>query len=353
MLWAEKSIRMEKARQLFEAKEEYFIRNGAMLLEKQITCNQGRDTEPIKIFSAKDIQQATNNYDPNLIIGSVIATVYKGTLDEREVAIKVQGPSMHWPFEMVVDFFLNQVTIKQLISHKNIMRVYGCCLETEIPMLVFELISNGTLFHHLHGQCNEIPCRISWLERLRIAIEASYALCYMHYGRPRPIVHLNVKSSNIFLDESWTAKVSDFGFLVSIAPGEDFFQASSIKGTLGYMDPEYLETLQVTEKCDVYSFGVVLVEVLTGHNPTEMFLRHNNLVDYFVLKMEENCILQIVDDVVLSQGSNEDIQAFAKLALRCIKKKGDERPAMREVTLELRRIQHLIRSKQNNETSSA
>ena len=141
MLWAEKSIRMEKARQLFEAKEEYFIRNGAMLLEKQITCNQGRDTEPIKIFSAKDIQQATNNYDPNLIIGSVIATVYKGTLDEREVAIKVQGPSMHWPFEMVVDFFLNQVTIKQLISHKNVMRVYGCCLETEIPMLVFELIS--------------------------------------------------------------------------------------------------------------------------------------------------------------------------------------------------------------------
>ena len=157
--------------------------------------------------------------------------------------------------------------------------------------------------------------------------------------------------SNI-LDESWTAKVSDFGFSVSIAPGEDFFQASSIKGTLGYMDPEYLETLQVTEKCDVYSFGVVLVEVLTGHNPTEMFLRHNNLVDYFVLKMEENCILQIVDDVVLSQGSNEDIQAFAKLALRCIKKKGDERPAMREVTLELRRIQHLIRLKQNNETGS-
>ncbi|XP_075643684.1 wall-associated receptor kinase 17-like isoform X1 [Castanea sativa] len=349
----EKSIRMEKPRQLFEAKEEYFIRNGAMLLEKQITCNQGRDIEPIKIFSAKDIQQATNNYDPNLIIGSVIATVYKGTLDEREVAIKVKGPPMHWPFEMVVDFFLNQVTIKQLISHKNVMRVYGCCLETEIPMLVFELISNGTLFDHLHGQCNEIPCRISWLERVRIVTETSYALCYMHYGRPRPIVHLNVKSSNIFLDESWIAKVSDFGLSVSIAPGEDFFQASFVGGTTGYIDPEYLETLQVTEKCDVYSFGVVLVEVLTSHYPTETFLGHMNLVDYFDLSMEENRILQIVDDVVLSQGSNEDIQALAELALRCIKKKGDERPAMREVTLELRRIQHLIRSKQYNETGSA
>ncbi|XP_030964792.1 wall-associated receptor kinase-like 8 [Quercus lobata] len=210
------------------------------------------------------------------------------------------------------------------------MRLYGCCLETEIPMLVFELISNSTLFDNLQGQYNEIPCRISWLVRVRIATETSYALCYMHYGRPRPIFHLNVKSSNIFLDESWIAKLSNFGFSVSIALAEDFFQGNSIEGTIGYIDPEYLETLRVTEKSDVYGFGVVLVEVLT-----------------------ENCILQIVDDMVLSQGSNEDIQAFSELALRCIKKNRDERPAMGEGMLELRWIQLLIRSKQNNEIGSA
>ncbi|KAF3954273.1 hypothetical protein CMV_020365 [Castanea mollissima] len=254
----EKSIRIEKARHVFEAKEEYFIQNGAMLLEKQITCNQGRDTEPIKIFSAKEIQQATNNYDPNLILGSDIATVYKGMLDEREVAIKVKGPTIYCSTELMVDFFLQQVTIKQLISHKNVVRLYGCCLETKIPMLVLEFIRNGTLSDHLHGQRNKIPCQISWLDRVRIATETSYALC---------------------------------------------------------------------------------------HHPTEMFLRHNNLVDYFVLKMRENCILQIVDDVVLSQGSNEDIQAFAELALRCLNNKGDERPSMREVTIELRRILQLVRSR--------
>ncbi|XP_050278913.1 wall-associated receptor kinase-like 22 [Quercus robur] len=347
---------MEKARHVFKAKEEYFIQNGAMLLEKQITCNQGRDTEPIKIFSAKEIQQATNNYDPNLILGSDIATIYKGILDEREVAIKVKGPRTFCSTETMVDFFLQQVTIKQLISHKNVVRHYGCCLETEIPMLVLEFIPNGTLFDQLHGQRNKINCRISWLDRVRIATETSYALCYMHYGRLRPIVHLDVKSTNIFLDEFLTAKLSNFGFAVSIAPGEDFFQGSSVRGTYGYVDPEYQATLQVTDKCDVYSFGVVLVEVLTGHYPTEMFLRHNNLVDYFVLSMEENRIFQIVADVVLGQGSNEDIQAFVELALRCVKNKGDERPNMREVTIELRRILQLVMSKDSklsNETGSA
>uniref|UniRef100_A0A2N9FEY5 Protein kinase domain-containing protein n=1 Tax=Fagus sylvatica TaxID=28930 RepID=A0A2N9FEY5_FAGSY len=245
-------------------------------------------------------------------------------------------------------FFLNEVTIKQLISHKNVVRLYGCCLETEIPILVFEFFPKNTVFSHLHGQGIEVTCPISWLDRVRIATETSYALCFMHCGRSRPIVHLDVKSSSILLNESFTAKLSNFGSAVSIAPGEDYFQGISVEGTFGYIDPEYQETLRVTEKCDVYSFGVVLVEFLTGRNPSVMLRRRTNLVDDFAFSMEKNCILQIVDDVVQSQGSNEDIQAFAELAMRCIKKKGYERPTMREVTLELRRIQHLIRSKQNN-----
>uniref|UniRef100_A0A2N9H927 Protein kinase domain-containing protein n=1 Tax=Fagus sylvatica TaxID=28930 RepID=A0A2N9H927_FAGSY len=285
---------MEKARQVFKAKEEYFIRNGAILLEKQISCNQGRDIEPIRVFSAKDIQQATNNYDPNLILGSEIVTIYKGILDDRQVAIKVNGPLSLWSIEKTIDVFLNEVTIKQLVSHKNVVRLYGCCLETEIPILVFELFPKTTVFRHLHDQGIEVKANIS------------------------------------------------------IAPGEDYFQGNSVVGTFGYVDPEYQETLRVTEKCDVYSFGVILVEFLTGRNPSVMFRRCTNLVDDFVLSMEKNCVLQIVDNMVLRQGSKEDIQAFAELAMRCIKKKGYERPTMREVTLELRRIQHLIRSKQNN-----
>uniref|UniRef100_A0A2N9EM53 Protein kinase domain-containing protein n=1 Tax=Fagus sylvatica TaxID=28930 RepID=A0A2N9EM53_FAGSY len=268
---------MEKARQVFKAKDEYFIRNGAILLEKQISCNQG-------------------------------------ILDDRQVAIKVKGPLNLWSIEKTIDFFLNEVTIKQLISHKNVVRLYGCCLETEIPILVFEFYPKSTVFSHLHGQGIEVTCPISWLDRVRIATETSYALCFMHCGRSRPIVHLDVKSSSILLNESFTAKLSNFGSAVSIAPGEDYFQGISVEGTFGYIDPEYQETLRVTEKCDVYSFGVVLVEFLTGRNPS--------------CKAKE---------------AMKIFKHFAELAMRCIKKKGYERPTMREVTLELRRIQHLIR----------
>ena len=159
--------------QVFEAKEEFFIRNGTILLEKQISCNQGRDIETIRVFSAKDILQATNNYDPDLILGTEIATVYKGKLDDRQVAIKVKGPLNLWSFEKTINFFLNQVAIKQLIRQKNVLRLYGCCLETEIPMLVFELISNSTLFDNLHGKGKWVPLLITWLNLVRIAMETS------------------------------------------------------------------------------------------------------------------------------------------------------------------------------------
>ncbi|XP_030963342.1 wall-associated receptor kinase-like 8 [Quercus lobata] len=200
---------MEKAMQVFEAKEEYFIHNVAILLEKQISCNQGRDIETIGVFFAK-----ANNYDPDLILGAEIGTVYKGKLDDWQVAIKVKGLLRLWSFEKTIDFFLNQVAIKQLISNKNVFRIYGCCLETEIPILVFELISNNTLFDNLHGKGKWVPRLISWLDRVRIAMVTSYAICYMHCGRSRPIVHL---------DKSFTAKLSNFGFAVSIAPGERLF----------------------------------------------------------------------------------------------------------------------------------
>ncbi|XP_022744602.1 wall-associated receptor kinase-like 1 [Durio zibethinus] len=319
--------------------QENYIRNGATLLEKQMTLFQGKSfySEPLRIFSYKDIRQATNNFDQDLIIGTEIATVYKGIMENGRVAIKVReglGPT-----EGMINFFLNQVTIKQVINHKNVVRLYGCCLETEIPVLVFEFLSNGTLYDNLHRR-NPNSCSISWSDRVRIAGEISYALSYMHLGSLKPIVHLDVKTMNIFLDEHFTAKLSNFGFSTPISPEETVHSWAAL-GTDGYMDPEYQDTLRVNEKCDVYSFGVVLIELLTAIDP---FAISCGLANYFVPFVEENRLNQVIDSRVLEEGSREEIQAFAALAFKCVGKKGDERPTMKEVALELRRIHLLVRS---------
>ncbi|XVE90512.1 hypothetical protein DITRI_Ditri20bG0083800 [Diplodiscus trichospermus] len=326
---------------MLEAKKEHYIRNGATLVEKQVSISQGKriNSEPLKIFSFKEIRQATNNFDQDLSPGNQIATAYKGFMENGSVAVKVHRDRART--KGIIDFFLNQVTIKQVIKHKNVVRLYGCCLETEIPILVFEFMSNGSLYDILHRR-NPNSFSISWSNRVRIAWEISYALSYMHLAPLKPIVHLNVKTMNIFLDEHFTAKLSNFELSTPITPGETVYSWAAL-GTEGYIDPEYRETLRVNEKCDVYSFGVVMIELLTAIDPTRISFRHDSLADYFVSLVQENRLIEIIDSRVLGEGGREEIQAFVALALKCVGK-GDERPTMKGAALELRRIHHLVRS---------
>ncbi|XVE90506.1 hypothetical protein DITRI_Ditri20bG0083200 [Diplodiscus trichospermus] len=330
--------------ELLEARQEHYIRNGATLLEKQVSISQGKriNSAPLRIFSLKEIKKiknATNIFDQGLILDSEMATVYEGIMENGSVAVKVlQGPART---ESINDFLLNHVAIKQVINHKNVVRLYGCCLETEIPILVYEFMSNGTLYGILHKRSPN-SCSISWSARVRIAWDISYAISYMHLAPLKPIVHLDVTSMNILLDEHFTAKLSSFGLSTPITPGETVYSWAAL-GTEGYIDPEYRETLRVNENCDVYSFGVVMIELLTGIDPTAISFRHNSLADYFVSFVEENRIIEIIDGRVVEAGRREEIQAFAALALKCVGK-GDERPTMKKAALELRRIHHLVRS---------
>jgi serine/threonine protein kinase len=195
--------------------------------------------------------------------------------------------------------------------------------------LVYEFVSNGTLYDHLHARS------LSWNNRLRIAIETAKSLAYLHFSLPIPIIHRDIKSVNILLDDTLTAKVADFGASRYI-PTEKSGITTMVQGTIGYMDPMYFYTSRLTDKSDVYSFGVILVELLTRRKPFSS--RGDSLVADFVTLLAEGKLLQILDPRVIEEGGKE-VEEVATLAVACVKLKGEDRPTMRQVELTLESLQ--------------
>ncbi|XP_012844549.1 PREDICTED: wall-associated receptor kinase-like 1 [Erythranthe guttata] len=323
-----------KNRKLMKLRQKFFHQNGGLLLKKQLSSEKG-GMESAKVFSAQVLEKATNNYSEDRIIGrGGYGTVYKGILsDERVVAIK---KSIKLD-ESQIEIFINEMVILTQVNHRNVVKLMGCCLETEVPLLVYEYISNGTLFHYIHN--SEEMTWFSWENRLRIASEAAGALAYLHSSAGMPIIHRDVKSPNILLDESYTAKIADFG-ASRLIPIDRTRATTLVQGTFGYLDPEYFRTSQLTEKSDVYSFGVVLAELVTGRKPvsTEKSEEEINLANYFVACVKENRLFQIIEPKIMREGSLEQIGAMGEVVKRCLESKGEERPTMKEVTMELERL---------------
>ncbi|KAL6013055.1 hypothetical protein ACLOJK_003545 [Asimina triloba] len=317
-------------RRLLKQREKFFKQNGGSLLQERLSRRQGA-LETGKIFTAKELEKATNNYDKSGIIGrGGSGMVYKGNLSDTNRAVAIKKSKT--VDESQIELFVNEVFILSQINHRNVVKLLGCCLETQVPLLVYEYVTNGTLFDHIHGPL------LSWNHRLRIASETAAALAYLHSAASTPIIHRDVKSANILLDENYTAKVADFG-ASRLVPMDKAHLTTLVLGTSGYLDPEYLLTSQLTEKSDVYSFGVVLVELLTGKKPVffDRFEKaERNLSIYFILAMEENRLLEILDAQLVADGARMvQLTAVAEIAKRCLSVKGDERPAMKEVAAEL------------------
>ncbi|KAL7132365.1 hypothetical protein ABFS83_12G069200 [Erythranthe nasuta] len=316
-------------------KLKFFKRNGGLLLHQELSSTDN-GLEKTKLFSSKELAQATNRYNEDRVLGrGGQGTVYKGMLtDGRIVAVKKSVKVE----EGDVELFINEVGILSQINHRNVVKLLGCCLETEVPLLVYEFIPNGTLFQHIHDPNEEF--HLSWEMRVHIAREVAGALSYLHSSASAPIYHRDIKSTNILLDEKYRAKVADFGTSRSIGIDQTHL-TTRVLGTFGYLDPEYFQSSQFTDKSDVYSFGVVVVELLTGEKAISSIRADvgRSLATHFLHSMEENLLFEILDARVLKEGKREDIVAIAKLAKRCLNLNGKRRPTMREVAMELEGIQ--------------
>ncbi|XP_040997136.1 putative wall-associated receptor kinase-like 16 [Juglans microcarpa x Juglans regia] len=242
--------------------------------------------------------------------------------------------------ENQIEQFINEVVVLSQINHRHVVKLLGCCLETQVPLLVYEFVPKGTLFKYIHQESN--ASTFPWETRLRIVAETAEALWYLRSAASIPIIHRDVKSTNILLDDDFTAKVSDFG-TSRLVPRDQMQLAIVVQGTLGYLDPEYLQINQLTEKSDVYGFGVVLVELLTGKEAL-LFARskeQRSLAMYFISSIKEERLFEILENHIVAEGNKEQIQQFVELARRCLAVKGDERPTMREVAMELEGIREM------------
>ncbi|KAG9157864.1 hypothetical protein Leryth_000045 [Lithospermum erythrorhizon] len=314
-----------------------------LVKEREEILNANKTGKSAKIFSGKDIRKATNNFLKDNLLGSGgFGEVFKGTLDDGSfIAVKRAKPGNTKGTLQV----LNEVKILCQVNHRFLVRLLGCCVELEEPLLIYEYVPNGTLFDHLHGFHLHQWDPLNWIRRLTIAYQTAEGLAYLHSSAEPPIYHRDVKSSNILLDEKLDAKVADFGLsrLVELTERDNTHINTSAQGTLGYLDPEYYVNLQLTEKSDVYSFGVVLFELLTSKKAID-FNRdeeHVNLVVYMKRVMNEERLIDVVDDYLMKGASKADIDtmtAMANLAAACLDERRQNRPSMKEVADEIEYI---------------
>ncbi|KAK1289785.1 Wall-associated receptor kinase 2 [Acorus calamus] len=316
-----------QTRRLNNLKEKFFQQNGGFHLQRLLSSNPNI---AFKMFSKEDLERATDKFNQNNILGQGgQGMVFKGVLPNNQVVAVKKSMVVN---EMQNTQFANEMIILSQINHKNVVKLLGCCVEVEVPMLVYEFISNGTLFNFIHG-----GRQMRFKDLLKFATETASAIAYLHSAASPPILHGDIKSSNILLDENHMAKVSDFGASKLTPIDKDQF-ATFMQGTWGYLDPECLQTGQLTDKSDVYSFGVVLAELLTRRKAVSSIegnVKDRSLANIFVTSMKESRITNLLDPHTVKEGRMDLITEVCKLTTRCLSIIGEYRPTMKEVAMEL------------------
>ncbi|KAL5204568.1 hypothetical protein ABZP36_009439 [Zizania latifolia] len=323
---------------------EIFNKNGGQLLK-----NKG-----IKLFTKQEIRKITHNYGTFIGNGN-FGKVFKGKLDNnQEVAVKRSirvdnnqlAAAVKRTKRSITDDeecrknMADEIIIQSQISHKNVVGLVGCCLETNIPMLVFEYIPKGSLHNVLHGNGdgsnNVAKHNLTLDERLEIAIGSAEALDFMHSPASQKILHGDVKSENILLDDCLVPKVSDFGISKFMTIEKD--HTNKVIGSINYIDPVYLKTGKLTEKSDVYSFGIVLLELITRKKAR--YDGNNSLQINFVKSyMSDSRAREMFDEELASSPQAIDcLDMIGRIAVQSLKDDVEERPTMKQVLEQLHSV---------------
>ncbi|KAB2040959.1 hypothetical protein ES319_D02G117200v1 [Gossypium barbadense] len=301
-------------------------------------------------FSYDELKKCTNNFSESNELGyGGFGKVYKGTLsDGQSVAIKrAQHGSMQGGLE-----FKTEIELLSRVHHKNLVGLVGFCFDQGEQMLVYEFMANGTLRESLSGRSG---IYLDWKRRLRIALGSARGLAYLHELANPPIIHRDIKSTNILLDENLTAKVADFGLSKLVSDSSKGHVSTQVKGTLGYLDPEYYMTQQLTEKSDVYSFGVVMLELITAKQPIEkgkyVVREVRSVMD---MKDDEHYGLrELMDPSIRSSGNLLGFGKFLELAMQCVEDSATDRPTMSDVVKAIETILQNDGMNTNSTTSAS
>lgn len=300
-------------------------------------------------FSFEELKKYTKNFSDSNDIGSGgYGKVYRGILQTGElIAIKrAQQGSLQGGLE-----FKTEIELLSRVHHRNVVSLLGFCFDRGEQMLIYEFVPNGSLKDTLSGKTGIV---LDWGRRLKIALGAARGLAYLHELANPPIIHRDIKSTNILLDERLNAKVADFGLSKLLGDVEKGHVTTQVKGTMGYLDPEYYMTQQLTEKSDVYSFGVLLLELLTARNPIE---RGKYIVREVKMAMDKTKNLynltEILDPAIVSGSTLKGLDKFVDLAMTCVEESGAARPPMSEVVKEIENIMQLAGMNPNAESASS
>ncbi|MED6158894.1 hypothetical protein PIB30_037269 [Stylosanthes scabra] len=287
-------------------------------------------------MSLQKIKAATSNFDETLMISKGgFGKVYKGSFDAGNTYVAVKrGDRLS---EQGALEYKTEIDLLSQLRHHNLVSLLGYCNEDEEMILVYNFMDNGTLYDHLHlRQSDQNQTPLSWIQRLNICIGVAKGLHYLHTGTQHMIIHRDIKTTNILLDNNLVAKISDFGLSKSSYPS---CSTTNVKGSAGYLDPEYYKFHKLTQKSDLYSLGVVLLEALSARPAVSQGGDHDNdedeeplmLAEFAKLCFENGNLEEIVDPIIQGEIVEECLEVYLGVAMRCLAERGLERPSTADV----------------------